>query len=142
MKRTAIGASAAAVAAILGLLVLTVQAASITINIPDAGVARVQAMCDARNVARPQRNFTPEKCIKQILFAAVIAHERQAAQAAAAAALQEAVDSLVSDLPQELEVMICGDGIVDNYPELGHVEECDDGNRMGGDGCSSHCLDE
>lgn len=35
-----------------------------------------------------------------------------------------------------LEETICGDGIVDEG------EECDDGNNVGGDGCSAMCTDE
>lgn len=37
---------------------------------------------------------------------------------------------------------LCGNNVLDNYPEIGYSEECDDGNTISGDLCSATCKNE
>merc|ERR1740121_1389982 len=48
----------------------------------------------------------------------------------------------VCDAASGVNEVVCGDGMVDANPTRGVIEQCDDGNSISGDGCSSTCQVE
>ena len=79
---------------------------------------------------------------------AIVRRDEELARQAAVQAERDAfesrfpVDTAVPGRMAPPDIMICGDGTVDNDPTIPYVEECDDGNIANGDGCDWRCEAE
>ena len=139
---TTLAGAAAAVAGIVFLLNAQAQTEIIPLELKTTARPRIMAMCNAIRSEREFAEFGMQTCLEYIIKQRVIQYEVQAARLRAQIDVRASLESLQSDYPDDWGKPRCGDGRVDNFPEFDHVEECDDGNRRGGDGCSSHCTVE
>lgn len=137
------------------LLALTCAwAASVTLTIDEAAIVPIRTACeDYRNLKNYRasggpRALTDEDCVFLFTKLGAIAAREEVArgaarqQASSNAATARNIIEAVMPQPAGVVVMFCGDGITDNDTAAEYVEECDDGNTLGGDGCSAACQDE
>lgn len=129
------------------IFVLTLMMASQSIavdlvcQLPDSYVSRGLELCEELRVRLRIRtsDFSNDICASEFLRHGLLAGDREstrlAAKATVAQAVNDAVDSFKIAFPRVAVSAFCGDTILD--VEFG--EECDDGNNIDLDGCSSSC---
>ena len=143
---------------IMALLVAgTAMAAQITINVPDAEVSDARDICEIlRKRMLIQTTEWGDKVCAEELFRRGLRQvkglvvEWQAEQTkqdtivTEATAFDDRFPAFESRPGRETvpTPMQCGNGVIESDATIPYVEECDDGNVVGGDGCSENCLNE
>lgn len=122
---------------------LPAMAVDLVCTLPNAYIARGAELCEElrKDLHIRSSEWSNSECASQFLRIGLLEGDRLSAKRAARRTVNDAVNDTISDFAAAWPILIaagCGDGILDI--EFG--EECDDGNRTSGDGCSSSCTTE
>jgi cysteine-rich repeat protein len=79
---------------------------------------------------------TNEACALSLIREGMRTLIRRDVQATANQSVIDAISSIDGKFTEPLPLIVCGDGVLDAG------ESCDDGNTVGGDGCSATCETE
>jgi cysteine-rich repeat protein len=142
---------------LLVLLATPVWATSVTIDVPDAVASNASDLCETLRIQMRVRasTWSVKVCAEELLRRGLRSTLREQIVSDGRAQINDDIttqrDVFDNIFPayeartgRELPPMrmICGDGVLDNDVTIPYVEECDDGNTVGGDGCSESCVIE
>jgi cysteine-rich repeat protein len=130
---------------ILTFVAGTAFAATLACEVPTANVVRSIELCEELRLRLRVRasEWNTDVCATEFLRRGLIAGEKQVTKSAfnttVNAVVGDAVNDFTSTWPAPTRAF-CGDGTLDTEDIFG-PEECDDGNDVDGDGCSSCRID-